>query len=96
MACVAMWQYDSDSKRGRVPLERNDDIMATLAPCPLPVARVDMWNTTNVISYCVRQKDDYQKLPQRRIMPAVFPKDVSAPMYGKKNVSFAAKLIHNS
>lgn len=68
--------------------------MTTVAPCTSIAHRpVDMWSTTNVISYCARQNDDYQKLPQRKIMPALFAADLRVVMRNK-NV-FEAKLNYN-
>lgn len=66
--------------------------MTTVAPCTSTAHRpVDMWSTTNVISYCARQNDDYQNLPQRKIMAAVFAEDLRVVMQGE-NVLFEAKL----
>lgn len=69
--------------------------MTTVAPCTSIAHRpVDMWSTTNVISYCARQNDDYQNLPQRKIMPALFAKDLRVVMQ-KENVLYEAKWNYN-
>lgn len=69
---VAIWQRQ---RKGlsvfRAKRRHNDDGCSMHIHCP-----VDMWSTTNVISYCVRQNDDYQNLPQRKIMRAVFAEDL--------------------